>query len=69
MKDLCDEENFPNLEDDFHLVYKKNRLISFTDQENNTWIRKKIINEALDCDVFINNSYNLYHQTDLLLIF
>ena len=27
---------------------------------------KKIINEPLDCDVFINNSYNLYHQTDLL---
>ena len=46
MKDLCDKENFPNLEDDFHLVYKKNRLTSFTDQGNNTWIRKKIISEG-----------------------
>ena len=37
MKDLCDEENFPNLEDDFHLVYKKNRLISFLDSETGTY--------------------------------
>tara|TARA_B100000085_G_C18523147_1_gene504567 strand:- start:969 stop:1532 length:564 start_codon:yes stop_codon:yes gene_type:complete len=28
--------------------------------------RRKIIRESIDCDVFINNAYTLYYQTDLL---
>ena len=28
--------------------------------------RRKIIREAIDCDVFINNAYQLYYQTDML---
>ena len=46
MKDLCETKKFPNLEDDFHLVYKKNRIVSFTDEKNNVWIRKKIIQKG-----------------------
>ena len=31
--------------------------------------RKKIIKESKDCDIFINNAHNYYHQSDLLLEF
>lgn len=28
--------------------------------------RRRIVKDSEECDVFINNAYNLYHQTDML---
>lgn len=46
MLDLCDDLKFPNLEDDFHITEKRGEVISFIDEENNVWIKKKKIQEG-----------------------
>ncbi len=51
----------PEVKDNY-IGFSKSNGYNIKDVEH----RRKIIRESLDCDVFINNAYTLYYQTDLL---
>ena len=46
MKDLCEEKKFPDLEDDFFINLKNREVNTLMDQNNNVWIRKKLIKKG-----------------------
>ena len=46
MKDLCEEKKFPDLEDDFFVNLKNREVNTLMDQNNNVWIRKKLIKKG-----------------------
>jgi hypothetical protein len=51
----------PEVKDNF-IGFSKSTGYNIEDVED----RSKIIEESIDCDVFINNAYASYYQTDLL---
>ena len=51
----------PEVKDNF-IGFSKSNGYNIKDVED----RRKIIKESIDYDVFINNAYTLYYQTDLL---
>jgi len=57
----------------FDSFFKNFRIAGFSRSNGydikNPFARKKILQECIDCNIFINLAHNYYHQTDLLFEF
>ena len=56
--DLCNEKLFINLESDLQFVIKEKKINSITDEDNNVWVLKKILEKGGYGTVYLYKSSN-----------
>ena len=80
--DLCNEKLFINLESDLQFVIKEKKINSITDEDNNVWVLKKILEKGgygtvylykssnnKYCDLavkYFDNKEEMFYETDLV---